>query len=265
MASDPLAEMFTVRELGGGTYEAPPPAPPGAGHVFGGHVAGQALRAAAATTDDDRRPHSVHAYFVAAGKGGEPLRLEVDRVRDGKSFSVRRVTALQGEVAVLVLQASFHVDEPGRVWPEPAPPAVASPDDCVGNTTYLTTPDWLDPFELRPLVDGATAAHPFWVKAREALPSDPILHACLLVSIADIGVAGTAVGLRPFEGRTGPSLDHCVWLHRPARADEWLYFSAAAQANDGARGLATGTLVTADGHLVASIAQEILLRERPRG
>jgi acyl-CoA thioesterase II len=262
MSASPLADLFTLTSTNDGTFQSPPPAPNGAGHVFGGYVVGQALAAAAATVADGRPPHSLHAYFVDAGEGGVPVDLTVETVRDGRSFSLRRVAASQGGTTILVLDASFHVDEPGRAWPEPSPPS-PSAQDCLGNTTYLTSLSWLEPFELRPVHTDARPAHPFWIRTRVPVPDDQLLQACLLVSIADIGVAGTAVGPLPFEGRTGPSLDHCVWLHRRVSPDRWLYFSAAAHANAGSRGLATGTLVTEAGELVATISQEVLLRERP--
>jgi acyl-CoA thioesterase II len=259
MSATAVADLFTLSSTSEGTFQAPPPADDG--HIFGGYVVGQALAAAGATVAADRRPHSVHAYFVDAGKGGVPVDLAVETVRDGRSFSLRRVEASQGDGAILVLDASFQVDEPGRVWPEPSPP-LPSAQDCLGNTTYLTNLSWLEPFELRPVRTGASSAHPYWIRTREPVPDDPLVHACLLVAIADVGVAGTAVGPLPFAGRTGPSLDHCVWLHRVTSPDAWLYFSAATQANAASRGLATGTLVTATGELVATVSQEVLLRER---
>ena len=260
MPSDALVDLLTLQDLGGGRFEAPPPAPFEGGHVFGGYVAAQGLRSAASTTAPDRRPHSVHAYFVSAGTVGRPIGLSVETVRDGRSFSLRRVTASQEGEVILILDASFQVDQPGRMWSVAAPPDV-SPDDCIDRVTYLHDRDWLEPFEIRPVLDAAPAAHPFWVRTRVPLPADPALHASVILAIADIGVATSAVGPRPFGGRIGPSLDHCVWLHRPPSADDWLYFSLSSQANGGGRGFGTGTIITATGDLVATVAQEILMRE----
>ncbi|MBW8825713.1 MAG: thioesterase family protein [Acidobacteria bacterium] len=262
MAAGTLRDLLSLTALGRDRFVAPPPASEGQGHVFGGHVAAQALRAACATVGDDRLPHSLHAYFVRGGVPGEKLDIEVDRVRDGRSFSVRRVVAGQAGGDILILDASFHVGEPGRTWPEPAVPGVASPGASAENGSYLHDLPWLDVFDIRPIhPNPGRPAHPLWVRTIEALGDDPIVHACALTSIVDMGMAGSAIGDLPFTGRMGPTLDHCLWLHTPARADEWLLFDAARAAVSASRGLVTGTLRTADGLLVATITQEVLLRD----
>ena len=264
MATGTLLELLTISAAGDDRFIAPPPAGEGERHVFGGHVAAQALRAAAATVGNDRVPHSLHAYFVRGGAPGEKVILEVDRVRDGRSFSIRRVVAAQADGDILILDASFHVDELGRTWPEPAPPDVPSPGACEGNVSYLHDLPWLDVFDIRPIRPNPDRpAHPLWVRTSEALGEDPVLHACAVASIADMGMAGSAIGDLPFTGRMGPTLDHCLWLHTPVRADEWLLFDAARAVNSGSRGMATGTLQTADGLRVAMVTQEVLLRDGP--
>ncbi|HEX7167813.1 MAG TPA: acyl-CoA thioesterase domain-containing protein, partial [Acidimicrobiales bacterium] len=211
------------------------------------------------------RPHSFHAYFVRPGAPGVPLDLGVTRTRDGRSFSTRQVVAAQDGDAIFVLTASFHVEEEGDDWHEPATATldVPSPEDIGEDASPLARFSTMSPFDMRPVRTGATfpAVHPFWVKTRDALPDDPAIHACVLAFMSDMGVVGSARAPRstaaPF---AGASLDHAVWFHRPVHADQWLLFSVEPVSNAGARGLARGTFHTRDGVLVASVAQEALLR-----
>ena len=235
----------------------------GPSRLFGGQVASQTLRAAVLTVDPSRPPHSMHAYFVRPGSPGVPLDLDVVRVRDGRSFSVRQVTASQAGDPIFVLYASFHGGEAGDDWHLPAPLDVPSPDDTGESASPLSRFSTMSPLEMRPVRRGSTfpVMHPFWVRTRDRLPDDPVLHMCVLAFMSDMGVVGSArAPSSTAVAFAGASLDHAVWFHRPARADEWLLFSVDPVSNAGARGLARGTFHTADGVLVASIAQEALLR-----
>ncbi|CAN5768585.1 acyl-CoA thioesterase II [soil metagenome] len=257
--------MLTLEPAGTDAFVAPTPAD-GPDRLFGGQVAGQSLRAATLTVDPDRSAHSLHAYFIRPGRPGVALQLDVDRTRDGRSFTTRRVTASQDGEPIFVLAASFHISEPGEDWQDAGRPAVAGPDATPAPDSPIARFATMSPFELRPvggdLIDGSPVLHPFWVRTRERLPDDPALHTCVLAFISDMGVVGSAraPGASLAERFTGASLDHAVWFHRPARADEWLLFSVEPMTNHGSRGLARGTMHTRDGALVASLAQEALLR-----
>jgi acyl-CoA thioesterase-2 len=232
--------------------------------LFGGLVAARSLRAACHTVGDGRHPHSLHAYFIRPGTYAEPLRFEVARTRDGRAFSTRHVTAAQGGKPIFEMIASFHDPEPGFDWQRPGPADVPPPEE-------LPPPDFPaftrhpDGFEMRSVrrtrPDGIRSVHPFWIRHRTPLEDDPAQHACLIAWLSDMAVVtGARAPWSPRELAMGVSLDHALWFHRPARIDDWLLFSVEAASNSGARGLAHGTLHTRDGVLVASIAQEALLR-----
>lgn len=256
-----LLALLDLEEVGEDRFVGltPSDGPP---RLFGGQVASQSLRAATLTVDRERLPNSMHAYFIRPGTPDVPLDLEVERTRDGRSFSIRRVTALQDGEPIFVLAASFHIAEEGDDW-HVDPPAVPGPDEVGGTESPLRRFGSMSPFDIRPVRGGATfpAMHPFWVRLRGDLPEDPALHACVIAFVSDMGVVGSARAPGstsvPF---AGASLDHALWFHRPARADEWLLFSVDPLTNAAARGLALGSMHTADGVLVASVVQEALLR-----
>jgi len=262
-ASDRIQRLLALESKGRDRFEAVTPSD-GPGRLFGGQVAAQSLRAATLTVDESRPPHSFHAYFVRPGRPGVPLVLDVIRIRDGRSFTTRAVTATQGGEAIFFLAASFHSPEEGEDWQLPARDDIPGPDDVDATRSPLAQFESMMPFELRPAAGRSQmgfALHPFWVRVGGTLPDDPQLHACALAFISDMGVVGSArpnvADMRAF---MGASLDHAVWFHRPFRADEWLLFDVGPVSNYGARGLARGTMHTADGVLVASIQQEALLR-----
>lgn len=232
-----------------------------AGRLFGGQLAAQALRAGCLTAPPGRRPHSLHAYFLRPGRADLPIRFSVARSRDGRSFSTRLVTAWQADEAIFMMMASFHAGEDGPDWHAFPRPAVPEPDE-VPPAALSWFSAWAD-FDVRPVrsADQPDALHPCWVRLREPLPDDSGQHACALAFISDLGVVYSA--RKPGAARrpvSGASLDHALWLHRPVRADEWLLFSVWPASNSSARGLATGTLHTADGTLAASMTQEAILR-----
>ena len=262
MSESRLLRLLDLETAGDDRFLAvTPEAGEGPPRLFGGQVASQSLRAATLTVDG-RPPHSMHAYFIRPGRPGTPLELSVDRTRDGRSFSTRHVTAAQEGEPIFMLSASFHEAEAGDDW-QSEPPSAPTPDEVGDVDSPLRRFSTMSPFDIRPLKASASfpVMHPFWVRTSEPLPDDPAIHACAIAFISDMGVVGSARAPRstsvPF---AGASLDHALWFHRPARADEWLLFSVDPVTNYGARGLATGTMHTGDGVLVASIAQEALLR-----
>ncbi len=248
--------------------------------VFGGQVAGQALVAASRTVDEpDRFVHSLHAYFLRPGDPTVPILYEVDRLRDGRSFTTRRVVAIQHGRAIFNLQASFHDDEPGPDHQIPMPTDVPDPESLPDFRTRMEPykerlGEWFD--RPRPIDVRYIGSDPFnrqgqpatsqlvWLRAAGDLPHDPVLHACIVTYASDMTLLDTAV--MPFglawdsPGMQMASLDHAMWFHRPFRADEWLLYDQSALSTGAARGLAGGAIFTADGRLVVSVVQEGLTR-----
>lgn len=268
--SDPrsrtLAGLLDLQPSGDDRWVAPT-TDQGPPRLFGGQVAAQALAAACKTVPSDRPPHSLHGYFIRPGRPDTTLELVVERTRDGRSFSTRHVTAVQAGKAIFNLTASFHGSEPGVDWQLPGPDLPPDPDDPRDPRPPIRGVFFgLDsPFERRP-VDPSTTGdpwppHPCWIRLAEEISSDPAEQACALTYISDLGVVGSA---RAPEDRGRPSslasLDHAVWFHRPFDISEWHLFSVDPVSNYGGRGLARGTFHAHDGRLVASLAQEALIR-----
>lgn len=251
--------------------------------VFGGQVLGQALVAASRTVDN-RICHSLHAYFLRPGDPKTPILYEVDRSRDGTSFTARRVVAIQHGRPIFTMAASFQVAEDGLEHQMDAPPAPmpdALPSERELREKVLprlpeTHRQWFlrdRPIELRP-VDPADFIDPpprpphqmSWVRATGALPDDIALHQCVLAYASDMTLLDTCIrphGISWMSGRLQTaSLDHAMWFHRPFRADEWLLYVQDSPSASGARGFNRGTIYTAGGTLVASVAQEGLIRLR---
>lgn len=241
----------------------------GGGRVFGGQVASQALMAATKTVEVAHRVNSLHAYFLRPGRPGLPIIYSIDRIRDGSSFTTRRVVALQDGEAIFNLDASFHKEEPGGEFELPAPLSHLPDPDDLPRSEHGMHRRPIDSRDL-PVKPTPTSTRAMWVRADGQLPDDPSLHACVLTYMSDSGPVGAARRplLHPDEGEQwGPgnrwmsaSLDHTMWFHRPVRADEWLLYDLEAVACSNARGLARGTMWTRDGHLGVSITQEALLR-----
>ena len=247
--------------------------------VFGGQVAGQALVAAARTVDDDRLVHSLHAYFLRPGDPTVPILYEVERLRDGRSFSTRRVAAIQHGRVIFNLQASFHVDEPGPDHQLTMPPGLPAPESLPGwHERMAPYQDQLGelyqqprPIDVRyvngdPLSRKGTPStgQCVWLRADGTLPDDPVVHACVVTYASDMTLLDTTV--LPFglawdsPGMRMASLDHAMWFHRPFRADGWLLYDQHALSTSKARGFAGGAIFTADGRLVVSVVQEGLTR-----
>lgn len=250
--------------------------------VFGGQVAGQALMAAVRTVPPERQVHSLHGYFLRPGDTTVPIVYDVELVRDGRSFTTRRVVARQHGRPIFYLTASFHKSEDGFEHQD-AMPDVPAPEECPPLSDVLQKRSGLPPGswdqewasldvryvgDSRPggqvtLADRPALAR-LWFRAAGRLPDDPTLHACVLTYASDLTLLGAA--LVPHNTYIGApavqsaSLDHTMWFHRPFRADEWLLYDQVSPSAYGARGLALGRVFAADGRLVATIAQEGLIR-----
>ncbi len=248
--------------------------------VFGGQVAGQALVAASRTIDEPgRHVHSLHAYFLRPGDPGVPILYEVDRIRDGKSFSTRRVVAIQHGKAIFNLQASFQNREDGLEHKIAMPTDVPQPESLPDFTTRMSPHkerlgDWYDrprPIDVRyvdndPFSRGGSRAQGqrVWLRADGSLPDDEVLHACIVTYASDMTLLDTALlphGLSWSEGGLQmASVDHAMWFHRPFRADEWMLYDQSAISTSNARGLASGSIFTRQGDLVITVVQEGLIR-----
>ncbi|MFO0679237.1 MAG: acyl-CoA thioesterase II [Polyangiaceae bacterium] len=260
----------------------------GWGTVFGGQVLGQALSAAGQTVPSDRHVHSLHAYFLRPGDVTKPIVYDVDRIRDGSSFTTRRVVAIQSGHPIFNLAASFQVREEGLDHSEPMPeigPPTSYPTEQERVAKYGEKfPKGLRdrallprPFELRPTHTTADDADPLspaprpadrkvWFRTTGRLPDEPSIHEALLAYASDYSFITTA--LLPHgvswltRGMQIASLDHVMWFHRPFRVDEWLLHVIDSPSASGARGLVRGRVYTESGELVASTAQEGLVRKR---
>jgi acyl-CoA thioesterase-2 len=233
--------------------------------VFGGLLVGQALRAAALTLDSDQPARALHASFLVPGTPGEPLRHDVERTRDGASFATRRVVVRQERGIVLVLTADFHREEDGASYEKPAIPGVPGP---VGLPQGRYDNPYVESRDV-PTDDAPTTpehARRAWFRVIEPLPADAALHQHALAYLSDHGPTRAArephAQLADDARRQSVSLDHSVWFHRPADANAWLVSELVPVATGRGRGLAIGTLRTEDGTLVATVAQEVLLRTR---
>ena len=248
--------------------------------VFGGQVAGQALVAAGRTVAADRRVHSLHAYFLRPGDPHVPILYDVDRIRDGKSFTTRRVVAIQHGEAIFHLSASFHVDEDGLDHHDPMP-SVPAPDALPTFADRIKAmggdvPEWYlrpRPIDTRNVQNewgmaqtGRESDEPrqqVWMRADGTLPDDPMLHACVVAYASDMTLLDSILlphrGVA-WDGLMMASLDHAMWFHRPFRADEWFLYDQASPSASGARGLARGSIFRSDGTLAISVMQEGLVR-----
>ncbi len=259
----------------------------GWGTVYGGQVLGQSLSAAVQTVPSDRHVHSLHGYFLRPGAVDRPIVYEVDRSRDGGSFTTRRVVAIQNGEPIFTLAASFQIEEQGFEHQDPMPEA--PPPETVPSQQELAAkyadklPTFLRaqalahrPFEMRPIEEPYNPLAPdrrppgrmFWLKANGVLPDDTALHRYLLAYASDFGFLTTAIlphgvsWLSP--GMQVASLDHAMWFHQDVRVDEWLLHVVDSPAAHGGRGLVRGSVFTRDGRMVASTAQEGLIRRRPK-
>jgi acyl-CoA thioesterase-2 len=261
-----IASLLTLEPHGPDTFVGTGPEYFWGKRVYGGQVVAQALRAAALTVDGPYRAHSLHAYFIRPGDADEPIRFEVDRLRNGRSFVTREVVARQSGGAILDLSCSFQVDEDeadvqvgGR--PDVPRPRPGGDDDS-----------W-DPLLERQGIESAPGVARTWLRVAGPLSDEPILHQCALAYASDDAPMEAAVTHHPgWTGRDADhqrfmtaSLDHAIWFHRPVRGDDWHLYDMASDGIRGGRGMSHGRVLTTDGVHVATVAQEVLIRDlRPR-
>ncbi len=277
-----LVNLLELERLDEDLYRGSHPSSSDMPRVFGGQVAAQALMAAYASVPASRRVHSLHAYFILGGDPSIPIIYDVDRIRDGGSFGTRRVSARQHGDVIFYMTASFHKDEPGFDHQD-VMPDVPAVDDSIPMVDLLNSLDgdvaahwrreW-SALDVRYVGDNRAdddvtrgsvpAVQRVWFRANGDLPDDDALNACVLTYITDLSLLGTSLiphGVLIGSPRVQPaSLDHAVWFHRPVRADEWLLYDQTSPSATGARGFATANIYAEDGRLVASVAQEGLIR-----
>jgi acyl-CoA thioesterase-2 len=274
-ALDELVGLLDLEQLELNLFRgiSPPHSPT---RVFGGQVAGQALVAAGRTVEPERAVHSLHSYFLRPGDPRVPIVFDVERVRDGRSFTTRRVRAVQHGEVIFTLGASFQLPQRGVEHAEPPPTGVPAPEDLPdlgewlrGERTFLSgVPRPLDlRFVEAPLWTsrrGPATDQPqrVWMRADGTLPHDPMLHVCLLTYASDLTLLASVLAPHPLSMSqvAMASLDHAMWFHHPFRADEWLLYECRSPSASGSRGLATGRFFTRDGRLVVTAVQEGMVR-----
>lgn len=256
--------------------------PPKPRRIFGGQVLAQSLNAALRTVSEDRPAHSMHAYFLRPGDPAQQIVFEVDPIRDGRSFTTRRVVAKQDGAPIFNSAISFHCVEPGLTHQVEAP-AVPGPEGLESDHDYWTRlarerPGLIDPPTLNPIEripvnrrdvlepDVREAVQHSWMRGLGNLGDNPARHQTLLAYISDFALLSTALYPHPYSGFSkavqSASLDHALWFHRPFRADDYLLYCTESPNAAAARGFSRGSFYTRDGLLVASTAQESLLRVR---
>jgi acyl-CoA thioesterase-2 len=264
-----LVELLDLEKLDADVYRGRQPQT-SAQRVFGGQVLGQALVAASDTIEPERTVHSLHGYFLRPGDTAVPIEYQVERIRDGKSFSSRRVVASQREKTIFYMSTSYQRPEPGLDHSDPMPTELVPPEEAPTLASVFEqasgrkAEDWNKEWAALDVRLAAVSGRQFWIRAAGKLADDPALHACVLAYASDLTLLGASLlphGIIIGDRRIQPaSLDHALWFHRPFRADEWLLYDQASPSASGARGFATGRLFSADGRLVASVAQEGLIR-----
>ena len=250
----------------------------GTPRVFGGQVIGQALIAALRTVDESPC-HSLHGYFLRPGDPSLPIIYEVDRIRDGRSFTTRRIVAIQKGEAIFSMAASFQNAETGLEH-QCEMPDVPGPEDCYQDEDLVEDQTVLEhmktmrlnrPIDIR-RVEPNSFVNPkptepvqhLWLRSKQTLPDDPAVHQCILAYASDMGLLSTCAlphGQSYFTGLQSASLDHAMWFHRSFRADEWVLFAMDSPTAQRARGFNRGKMFTQDGRFIASVAQEGLIRE----
>ncbi|WP_305094867.1 acyl-CoA thioesterase II [Prescottella sp. R16] len=239
--------------------------------TFGGQVAGQALVSAVRTVDEDFHVHSLHGYFLRPGNPVMPIVYLVDRVRDGRSFATRRVTAVQDGQAIFTMSVSFHVFDDGiehmDAMPDvPAPEELPDVASLGGAELHWEFREWAD-WDLRYVPADRIARKPgvpvqqqVWFRSREALPDDPVFHICTLAYMSDMTLLASASTIHPDTPIQSASLDHALWFMRPFRADDWLLYDQTSPSAGFGRALTEGRIFDRRGNLVAAVVQEGLTR-----
>lgn len=280
--ADPLVHLLStlsLKQVGGNEFEGPSQWMPH-GRVFGGQVLAQCLVAAQSTIAEGRFVHSLHGYFLRAGDIRLPISFSVDRLRDGRSFSTRRVQAFQNSEPIFSMIASFQDSDAGVSHQEDFPSDIPSPEELpsarelLGDIDHPVAQYWAKarPFDMRHVpspiyfkVSGEHVAHQaVWIKALGELPADAGLHTAALAYVSDYtilepifrrhGIAWTHEGLK------SASLDHAMWFHRQAKVDDWMLYVQESPSAQGGRGLSLGRIFSRDGKLLATVAQEGMVR-----
>jgi len=263
MSDIDFLSIMALEPHGPDTFVATGPSYPWGG-LYGGQIIAQALRAASLTVDPGYRVHSLHAYFIRLGDANEPIRLEVDRIRNGRSFLTRRVVARQAVGAILNMSSSFHMPEAGADVQTEIMPAIETPET-------LPQDSWSTLIERRFLRDDiAPGRVGAWLRLTQDLGDDPLLNACGLAYLSDDLPTDAVVARHPERGPRNSgerrfwnaSLDHAIWFHHPQRAHEWQLHDFTCRGLVGTRGLSMGSIFDRQGRHVASVAQEVLIRPR---
>lgn len=261
MISPDFRSMMALEPHGPDTFVVTGPRYPWGG-LYGGQIIAQALRAASLTVDPAYQLHSLHAYFIRLGDAAEPIRLEVDRIRNGRSFLTRRVVARQSVGAILNMSSSFHVPEEGPEVQTEDMPRVPPPDE-------LTPNSWSPLIERRLLrEDIAPGRVGAWMRFTEDIGDDPLLNACALAYLSDDLPTDAVVARHPnrpprdaAERRFwSASLDHAIWFHHPLQVNEWHLHDFTCRGLVGTRGLSVGSIFDRRGRHIATVSQEALIR-----
>lgn len=282
---DELIRLIQIKKLDDTVFEGES-LDIGTGRVYGGQVLGQALKAAQLTVGDKKSIHSMHAYFLREGNHSIPITYQVDISRNGKSFSTRRVTAIQGNQPIFITDMSFQIMETGLEY-QPHIPSTPEPDIAkhqTGSAKKIKLPDRLQnlvnltaPFDLLPVgaADPENTLHDVqysksvWIKTKQKINDDPDTHRALLAYVSDYGLVTTALLPHNLEYDSPnmqlASIDHAMWFHRPFRIDEWLLYYCEPVSTSNARGLARGSFYNESGMLIASTIQEGLIRQIKKG
>jgi acyl-CoA thioesterase-2 len=261
MSGPDFRGMMTLEPHGPDTFVATGPSYPWGG-LYGGQIVAQALRAASLTVDPAYQVHSLHAYFIRRGDAAEPIRLEVDRIRNGRSFLTRRVVARQSVGAILNMASSFHLPEEGPEAQTEHMPGVLTPDELGRNTWSPLIERCLLSEDIAPGRVGA------WMRLAEDIGDDPLLNACALAYLSDDLPTDAVVARHP--NRPPPdaterrfwkaSLDHAIWFHHSMRAHEWHLHDFTCRGVVRTRGLSVGAIFDLGGRHVATVSQEVLIR-----
>ncbi|MBB4905937.1 acyl-CoA thioesterase [Actinophytocola algeriensis] len=264
---DELVSVLAVERVSVTTFTGHSTTVP-ARRVFGGQILAQCAVAAAQTVAPPAALHSMHAYFVRAGRPGVKLHFEVTTLRDGRSFAARRVDAVQDNEIVTSMSASYHVPEEGLAHQDPMP-ARPAPADLPARTPFHVAADGparAGAVDLRAVPPGGDEPESsVWLRITAPLPDDALLHQAMLIYLSDFSILHGAFrhhGVARSQVRTA-SLDHSMWLHRPGRADDWLLYESRSPSAAGARAMGQAALFTAEGTLLATASQEMLVRPVP--
>jgi acyl-CoA thioesterase-2 len=260
MSEPNFLDMMTLEPHGPDTFVGTGPRYPWGG-LYGGQIVAQALRAACLTVDPAYRVHSLHSYFIRLGDAAEPIRLEVDRIRNGRTFVTRRVVARQSVGAILNLSSSFQLPEDGPEVQTETMPSVAAPDD-------LRPDGWGPLFDRRLLPDDiAPGRVGAWLRLTEDIGEDPVINACALAYLSDDMATDAVVARHPDRAPSGgerrfwnASLDHAIWFYNPTRASAWHLHDFTCRGLMRTRGLSIGSIFDRTGRHVATVAQEGLIR-----